>query len=216
MSQDQAEAPTRSPEEQSQGEAAQAQAGAEARAEPHQPPPEDRRPVKMGRAILLLAVAAAAVAYSGISGRITTTRNSSNGRRSRPFRRSRWLTPKRGGEARELVLPGNVDAFYSATIHGQVKGYVSEWRKDIGAKVKQGDVLAVVDTPELDQSIAVGAKRSWQRPRRISALAKVTAGRWNSLRATAAVSQQAADEKDCRRTAQGRPRSRPLSRTSIG
>ena len=69
MSQDQAEAPTRSPEEQTRGTAEQPQAGAEARAEPHQPPPEDRRPVKTGRAILLLAVAAAAVAYSGISGR---------------------------------------------------------------------------------------------------------------------------------------------------
>ena len=44
------------------------------------------------------------------------------------------VTLQRGGETRELVLPGNVDAFYSASIHSQVMGYVQEWRKDIGAK----------------------------------------------------------------------------------
>ena len=92
------------------------------------------------------------------------------------------VTPQRGGEARELVLPGNVDAFYSASIHGQVKGYVREWRKDIGAKVNQGDVLAVVDTPELDQSIAV-AQSELAKAKANLALAKVTAARWDSLRA---------------------------------
>ena len=53
------------------------------------------------------------------------------------------------------MLPGNVEAFETASIHGQVSGYVSEWRKDIGAQVQEGDVLAVVDTPELDERIAV-------------------------------------------------------------
>ena len=195
MSQDQAEAPTRSLEEQSQGDAAQAQAGAEARAEPHQPPPEDRRPVKMGRAILLLAVVAAAVAYSGISGRHHDDQKLKQWTEEQAIPPVAVVEAKRGGEARELVLPGNVEAFYSANIHGQVKGYVQEWRKDIGAKVKQGDVLAVVDTPELDQSIAA-AQSEVAKANANLALAKVTAGRWNSLRATAAVSQQAVDEKD--------------------
>ena len=62
-------------------------------------------------------------------------------------------------------------------------------------QVKQGDILAVVDTPELDQSIAV-AQGELAKAKANLALAKVTAARWNSLRATAAVSQQAADEKD--------------------
>ncbi len=105
------------------------------------------------------------------------------------------VTPQRGGSTRELVLPGNVDAFFSARIHAQVSGYVQEWRKDIGAKVHQGDMLAVVDTPELDQSIAV-AENELVKAKANLALAKVTASRWNSLRASAAVSQQAADEKD--------------------
>ena len=195
MSQDQAEAPTRSPEEESRGEAEWSLAGAEARAEPHQSPPEDRRPVKAGRAILLLAVAAAAVAYSGISGRSRDDEKLKQWTEQQAIPPVAVVEPKRGGETRELVLPGNVDAFYSANIHGQVKGYVQEWRRDIGAKVKQGDVLAVVDTPELDQSIAA-AQSEVAKANANLALAKVTAGRWNSLRATAAVSQQAVDEKD--------------------
>ena len=93
------------------------------------------------------------------------------------------------------MLPGNVEAFETASIHGQVSGYVSAWRKDIGARVRQGDVLAVVDTPELDQRIAV-AQSELAKAKANLALAKVTAERWNSLRASAAVSQQAADEKD--------------------
>ncbi len=105
------------------------------------------------------------------------------------------VSPQEGGGVREVVLPGNVEAFVSASIHGQVSGYVSEWRKDIGAKVKQGEVLAVVDTPELDQSIAV-AQSELEKAKANLALAKVTAARWNSLRNTAAVSQQAVDEKD--------------------
>ena len=80
-------------------------------------------------------------------------------------------------------------------------GYVQEWRKDIGAQVHQGDVLAVVNTPELDERIAV-AQSELAKAKANLALAKVTATRWNSLRASAAVSQQAADEKDSDQHAQ--------------
>jgi RND family efflux transporter MFP subunit len=194
MSQDQAEAHSRTPEEESQEGAAHAQAPA-VHAEPAKPDAGDRRPVKAGRAILLLAVAAIAVAYSGISGRNRDDQKLKQWTEEQAVPPVAVVEPKRGGEARDLVLPGNVDAFYSASIHGQVKGYVSEWRKDIGAKVKQGDILAVVDTPELDQSIAV-AQSELEKAKANLALAKVTAARWNSLRASSAVSQQAADEKD--------------------
>jgi RND family efflux transporter MFP subunit len=80
-------------------------------------------------------------------------------------------------------------------------GYVQEWRKDIGAQVHQGEVLAVVNTPELDERIAV-AQSEVAKAKANLALAKVTATRWDSLRASAAVSQQAADEKDSDQHAQ--------------
>ena len=156
---------------------------------------KDRAPVKAGRAILFLVIAAIAVAASGISGRRHDDEQLNQWTQEQAIPPVAVVTPKPGGLTRELVLPGNVDAFYSASIHGQVSGYVQEWRKDIGAKVHQGDMLAVVDTPELDQSIAV-AQSELAKAKANLALAKVTATRWNSLRASAAVSQQAADEKD--------------------
>ncbi len=198
MSQEQADAPA--PEAQTEGGAGHALSPA-AHPDPHKPNPEERRPVKTGRAILLLAVAAIAVAYSGISGRRHDDEKLKTWTLEQAIPPVAVISPKRGGETRELVLPGNVDAFYSASIHGQVKGYVSEWRKDIGAQVKQGDILAVVDTPELDQSIAV-AQSEVAKAKANLALAKVTAARWDSLRASAAVSQQAADEKDSDQRAQ--------------
>ena len=171
----------------------------------HPEPPkgdlEDRRPVKIGRAILLLAVVAIAAAYSGISGRSQDDQKLKQWTEKQAIPPVAVVTPKRGGETRDLVLPGNVEAFYSASIHSQVMGYVQEWRKDIGAKVKQGDVLAVVDTPELDERVAV-AQSELAKAKANLALAKVTAARWNSLRASAAVSQQAADEKDSDERAQ--------------
>ena len=129
---------------------------------------------------MLFSVVAVAVAITGIFDR-----------RHDEERLARWtdeqaiptvalVSPQRGGEAREVVLPGDVEAFYSAAIHGQTSGYVREWRKDIGAKVRQGDILAVVDTPELDQRISV-AESELAKAKANQALAQVTAQRWNSL-----------------------------------
>jgi RND family efflux transporter MFP subunit len=166
------------------------------------PPPPDERthakksaPVKAGRAIALLFIAAIAIAYTGITERRDDAQKLNRWTQEQAIQTVAVVAPKRGGEARELVLPGNVDAYYGADIHGQVKGYVQDWREDIGAKVRQGQVLAVVDTPELDQSIGV-AQSELAKAKANLALAKVTAARWNSLRASAAVSQQAADEKE--------------------
>jgi RND family efflux transporter MFP subunit len=194
MSQDQGEAHARGPEAQTQGDATRTQVPA-AHAEHPVPDLEERRPVKVGRAILVLAVAAIAVAYTGISARRHDDEKLKQWTQEQAIPPVAVVTPQRGGETRELVLPGNVDAFYSAAIHSQVMGYVQEWRKDIGAKVHQGDVLAVVDTPELDDRIAV-AQSELAKAKANLALAKVTAARWDSLRHTAAVSQQEADEKD--------------------
>ncbi|MFY9968618.1 MAG: efflux RND transporter periplasmic adaptor subunit [Roseiarcus sp.] len=164
-------------------------------AEGPKPESKDRAPVKAGRALLFIIIAAVAVAASGIAGRRHDDKQLNQWTEEQAAPSVAVVTPQRGGEARELVLPGNVDAFYTASIHAQVSGYIQEWRKDIGAKVHQGDVLAVVETPELDESIAV-AQSELAKAKANLALAKVTAARWDSLRASSAVSQQAADEKD--------------------
>jgi len=105
------------------------------------------------------------------------------------------IAPKSSGKGQALVLPGTLQAWYDARIYARVPGYVKFWYKDIGARVKQGELLAVIDTPELDQQIAqaradLGAAQSAQK------LSAATAQRWNSLLPLDAVSKQDAEEKD--------------------
>lgn len=105
------------------------------------------------------------------------------------------IKPLSGGRNQALVLPGTIQAYYDAQLYSRVPGYVRAWYKDIGARVKKGDVLALVDTPELDQQISqaradLGAAQSTQK------LSAVTAERWNSLLPLDAVSKQDAEEKN--------------------
>ena len=93
-----------------------------------------------------------------------------------------------------LTLPGNLQAYYSARIYARVPGYVRQWYKDIGAVVHRGDVLADIDTPELDQQIEQ-AKADLANAEAAQKLAETTAARWSSLLAVDAVSKQEAEEK---------------------
>jgi RND family efflux transporter MFP subunit len=104
------------------------------------------------------------------------------------------VAPERGTSGQHLVLPGEVRAWYSAPIYARVSGYVKMWYKDIGARVKAGDVLAEIDTPDLDQQYEQ-ARDELARVQADSALAELTAKRWEALRVTDSVSQQTADEK---------------------
>ena len=61
--------------------------------------------------------------------------------------------PKGGAEAEEIELPGNTQAFTDTPIYARTNGYVKHWYVDIGARVKQGQLLAVIETPELDQQL---------------------------------------------------------------
>ena len=75
-------------------------------------------------------------------------------RRARRSRPSAWSARRPAPAAQTLVLPGDVQAFYNAPIHARVSGYLKRWYDDIGAQVKAGQVLADIDTPELDQQLA--------------------------------------------------------------
>jgi RND family efflux transporter MFP subunit len=151
-------------------------------------------PVKAGRAILLLIVVAVAVAVTGVFDRRHAEERLAKWTSEQAIPTVALVSVKRGGDAREVTLPGDVEAFYNASIHGQASGYVLEWRKDIGARVRKGEILAVIETPELDERVAV-AQSELDKARANQAFARVTAQRWNSLRNTAAVSQEAVDEK---------------------
>jgi RND family efflux transporter MFP subunit len=104
------------------------------------------------------------------------------------------ISPTLAAKDQTLVLPGQVEAFYNAEIHARVSGYLKRWYLDIGAPVKAGQVLADIDTPELDQQLAQ-AKADLATAVANRTLAQTTATRWAGLLAQDAVSRQEAEEK---------------------
>ena len=104
------------------------------------------------------------------------------------------VLPQLPTEVQHLVLPADVEAFYTAPIHARVNGYVKMWYRDIGARVKAGEVLAEIDTPDLDQQLAQ-AQGELDKAKADLDLADLTATRWAALRKSQAVSQQTSDEK---------------------
>lgn len=91
-------------------------------------------------------------------------------------------------------LPANVEAFIQASIHARASGYLKDWFVDIGDHVTNGQVLAEIDTPELDEQLAQ-ARAQLDQAKASLGLAKITADRWNTLLKTASVSEQDAAEK---------------------
>ena len=64
------------------------------------------------------------------------------------------ITPRAGASTQRLVLPGTVQAWFEAPIYARVNGYLKKWNFDYGAHVKKGDVLAEIETPDLDAQLA--------------------------------------------------------------
>jgi len=92
----------------------------------------------------------------------------------------------------ELVLPGTLQAYVESPIYARTNGYLLRWYKDIGSRVKQGDLLADIDTPEVDQELRQ-AKAAREQVLAAMDLAKINANRYEALRKTDSVSQEEAD-----------------------
>jgi RND family efflux transporter MFP subunit len=101
--------------------------------------------------------------------------------------------PKGGAEAEEIELPGNTQAFTDTPIYSRTNGYVKDWYVDIGARVKQGQLLAVIETPELDRQLRQ-AKADLKNAEANMQIADITATRWQNLLKTDSVSHQEADQ----------------------
>ncbi|MBV8594199.1 MAG: efflux RND transporter periplasmic adaptor subunit, partial [Caulobacteraceae bacterium] len=102
--------------------------------------------------------------------------------------------PQVSTEGQTLILPGSLSALYDAQIYARVSGYLRRWYVDIGARVRTGQPLADIDTPELDQQLAQ-ARANLESLRANMRLAQLTARRWSGLLAQDAVSRQESDEK---------------------
>jgi RND family efflux transporter MFP subunit len=101
--------------------------------------------------------------------------------------------PTTSSEDGDLALPGNVEAFTDTPIYSRTDGYLKKWYFDIGAHVRKGDLLAEIETPEIDQQLEQ-SRAELERMQADADLAGVTSNRWQALLAKHAVSQQEADQ----------------------
>lgn len=104
------------------------------------------------------------------------------------------ITAKSIGGTEQFILPGNVKAWHDATIYARTNGYIKKWYVDIGSKVKKGDLLAIIETPELDAQLKQ-AQADLNTAIANNKLAQITSKRWQNLVKTQSVSQQEVDEK---------------------
>jgi RND family efflux transporter MFP subunit len=102
------------------------------------------------------------------------------------------VSPKLTASAQEIILPGNVQPFITSPIYSRTNGYLKKWYFDIGAHVKQGQLLAVIDTPEVDQQLEQSLS-NLNTAKANLALAEITKNRYEGLLTKNAVAQQDAD-----------------------
>jgi len=102
------------------------------------------------------------------------------------------VVPKRAAPAQEIILPGNIQPFISSPIFARTDGYLRKWYFDIGARVKAGQLLALIETPEVDQQL-VQARATLATAEANLALAQITRDRYQGLLVKHAVAQQDVD-----------------------
>jgi RND family efflux transporter MFP subunit len=147
-------------------------------------------------AVLLSLVAAAALGlfiYSGVHGRVEAESDLQRATEQAAIEDVSVTGPKAAAPIDEVVLPGATQPYVNSPIYARTTGYLIKWFYDIGAKVKQGDLLAIIDTPELDKQLEQ-ARADLASAKSNLALSKTTADRWQGLVKTRSVSQQSTDQ----------------------
>ena len=155
------------------------------------PTPAPRRGIILVAVIALVVVAA--VVYSGIHSRAVAESQLKQQTAEAAIPTVAIVFPKEGAPTDEIVLPGVTQAFIDSPIYARTNGYLVHWYFDIGARVKKDQLLAVIDTPELDQQLQQ-ARADLDTAQANVAIAKITAERWQSLVSDGSVSQQETDQ----------------------
>jgi RND family efflux transporter MFP subunit len=155
------------------------------------------RPGARGRiAILIAAAVVAALAfliYSGIHSRAAAESRLKQRTEEAAIPTVAVVFPREGAPTQEIVLPGNAQAFSDAPIYARTSGYLKHWYFDIGAHVQKGQLLAEIETPEVDQQLQQ-AQADLDTAQANLNIAKITASRWQDLVSTGSVSQQETDQ----------------------
>jgi membrane fusion protein, multidrug efflux system len=104
------------------------------------------------------------------------------------------IQPKPEAPQQDLILPSSLQAFIESPIYARTNGYLGHWYKDIGSRVQKGQLLADIETPEIDQEL-MQARAARNQAQAQMDLAKTSAERWETLRKMDAVAQQETDER---------------------
>ena len=104
------------------------------------------------------------------------------------------IQPKPETSQQDLILPSTLQAYTESPIYARTNGYLARWRKDMGSRVQKGELLADIETPEIDQELMQARAARTQAEAQLS-LAKSSAERWETLRKMDAVAQQETDER---------------------
>ncbi len=102
------------------------------------------------------------------------------------------VTPEQTAPTQEIILPGNVQPFITSPIYARTNGYLKNWYADIGARVKKGQLLAVIETPEVDQQLQQARSNLLTAQANLQ-LAEITKSRYQGLLKSHAVAQQDVD-----------------------
>jgi RND family efflux transporter MFP subunit len=156
----------------------------------HQQKAGSRLIVSLG---LMIAVTLGYFIYTGIHSRVEADTNLQHATETAAVEDVSVVCPKAAAPVDEVVLPGATQPFVNSPIYARTNGYLVKWYYDIGAKVKQGDLLAVIDTPEVDKQLEQ-ARADLASAKSNLALSKTTAERWQGLVKTRSVSQQSTDQ----------------------
>ena len=114
---------------------------------------EAARPRRVVVALGLVAIAAAFAVYFGVNDRARSKQEVADWTNRQAVATVRLVQPARSAPENSLTLPGNVSAYYAATLFARSTGYVTSWNRDIGAQVVKGQVLATISAPDLDQQL---------------------------------------------------------------
>jgi RND family efflux transporter MFP subunit len=153
--------------------------------------PVPHRLTQAGGALVLLAIAV--VAY-GLGTRAAQTSHLHAATEAQAVPTVGVVAPSSVENSAGLDLPGRLEAFTRAPIYARVPGYLKTWKHDIGSKVQAGDVLAEIDTPDLDQQL-LQARADLSVAQANAKLAQIGAERWQSLANTDAVARQDVDQR---------------------
>ena len=141
----------------------------------------------------LVVLIVAGIVVSGLRDRKAAAASLVQGAQGNAAERVSVVHPKIGGDSEELVLPANMQAYVEAPIYARTHGYLRRWYFDIGAHVQQGQLMAEIETPEVDQQLAQ-ARADLKSVQANMDLAHTTAVRWQNLLEKHAVSKQETDQ----------------------